>query len=133
MGYCKTTSEHFPIQMISKMSVKEPDGRLQLTTVVDRIISYQLTSKGELKHPTLKDPMQRNPVQTRLKFSRDHILGKGGQAVVHLGLWEGSIVAVKRISTRSKNPEVTKELKLQNLDHRNIVKFFGSEKDNDFM
>jgi serine/threonine protein kinase len=77
--------------------------------------------------------MQRSPVQTRLKFSRDHILGKGGQAVVHLGLWEGSIVAVKRISTRSKNPEVTKELKLQNLDHRNIVKFFGSEKDNDFM
>jgi hypothetical protein len=129
MGFCKIKSEHFPIHMISKMSVYEPDNRLQLKTVVDRITTYQLTSEGELKIP--KDTMP--GINPSLKFSRDHILGKGGQAVIHLGVWKGSIVAVKRISTRSKNPEVTKKLKLQNLDHRNIVKFFGSEKDNDFM
>lgn len=131
-GYCKVRSEHFPIQMISKMSDKDPESRFKLTTVVDRIISYQLTSKGELKKPKNQSPG--NSVQSRIKFSRDHILGKGGQAVVHLGFWDDSIVAVKRISTRSHKPEVTKELKLiKMLDHCNIVKFYGSENDNDFM
>ena len=125
MGYCKIGNEHFPIQMISKMSEKSPENRLPLESVLDRIISYQFTSNRDLDKP-------KDPGKLRINFSRDHILGKGGQAVVHLGVCEGSIVAVKRISTRSHNPEVTKELKLKNLDHCNIVKFFGSAKDKDF-
>ena len=134
LGFCKIRNDHYPMQLYTEMFEKESRSQLQLKDVIDRVISYQLTSKGELNRPKVHN------ASGNIQFSRDHILGKGGQAVVHLGLWKDSIAAIKRINTRIHGsspeacPEVIKELGvMQRLNHFNIIKFFGYEKDNDFM
>ena len=131
LGYCKIRNENYPNQLFIEMAEINSNNRLKQSDVIDRVISYQLTSKGELNRP--KDYYY---ASRDIQFSRDHILGKGGQAVVYLGLWRNSrIAAIKRINTRIHGtPEVIRELEfLQSLNHPNIVKFFGYEKDNDFM
>jgi serine/threonine protein kinase len=73
-----------------------------------------------------------------IHISTEHLIGKGGQAVVFLGLSKGSIVAVKRIIidslTNKEKESVYKERDLfQKLNHRNIIKLIDSGKNKTFM
>jgi serine/threonine protein kinase len=73
-----------------------------------------------------------------IQFSRDHFLAKGGYGSVFLGRCESSTsdVVVKRMELLEGNrkEEIDRELTaLKNLSHPNIVKFFDSASNSDFM
>jgi hypothetical protein len=115
-----------PVQLIYEMTKEDPKSGLKLKNVIECVNSLKLTSKGELEKP--KESSSGN-----IQFSREYILGSGSYGNVHLGLWKGSIAAVKRIYQKQQTRIVIeREEELQQLNHRNIVKFYGSEKDNDF-
>jgi hypothetical protein len=114
------------IQLIYEMTKEDPKIRLKLKNVNECVNSLKLTSKRVLEKP--KDSLSGN-----IQFSRDHILGSGNYGCVYLGLWKCSIAAVKRIYQKQQTfIVIEREEELQRLNHRNIVKFYGSEKDNDF-
>lgn len=117
----------FPMRLITNMTKEDPESRLSLLAVIDRIKLLTLTSRTKLK------PLEGNTSQN-CQFSRNHILGEGAFGKVHLGLWGNSIVAIKRIGIHGHRRAtlISREEELKKLEHRNIVRFFGSEKDIDF-
>jgi hypothetical protein len=67
-----------------------------------------------------------------LTLDRKKVLGVGGFAIVFEGTWCETKVAVKRIpleNAASNEPEVKA---LQMLHHRNVIKLFHVEEDEDF-
>jgi serine/threonine protein kinase len=114
------------IQLIDDMTKEENHERLKLPVVIESVKSFNLTPQGKLEEP--KDSKSGN-----IKFSREFILGEGNYGKVHLGLWGGSIAAVKRILI-SLNDDIVieRENELQKLNHRNVVRFYDSEQDSDF-
>jgi serine/threonine protein kinase len=69
-----------------------------------------------------------------LTFDRQKVLGKGGFATVYEGVWGESEtkVAVKRILVGDAATTEQEEKALKMLDHRNVIKLFHVEKDQDF-
>jgi serine/threonine protein kinase len=69
-----------------------------------------------------------------LTFDRQKVLGKGGFATVYEGVWGESEtkVAVKRILVGDAATTEQEEKALKMLDHRNVIKLFDVEKDQDF-
>ncbi len=113
------------IQLIDDMTKEENHERWKLPVVIESVKSVNLTSKGELEKPKTKSG--------NIQFSREFILGVGSYGKVHLGLWRGSIAAVKRILlSPNHNIVIERENELQKLNHRNVVKFYDSEQDSDF-
>jgi hypothetical protein len=128
----KNRREHFPFYLSSEMTKEDSKTRLEMTKVIEIIRSRQLTPTKELEKPQI--PRDGNSIDIRnIQFSRDHVLGEGGFAIVYLGLWRGEIAAIKRINTSKFTPEeIEREMELKNFNHRNIVKFYDSEEDDDF-
>jgi hypothetical protein len=129
----KNRREHFPFYLSSEMTKEDSKTRLEMTKVIEIIRSRQLTPTKELEKPQI--PRDGNSIDIRnIQFSRDHVLGEGGFATVYLGLWGSEIAAIKRINTTKFTPEeIEREMELKNFNHRNIVKFYDSEEDDDFM
>jgi serine/threonine protein kinase len=69
-----------------------------------------------------------------LTFDRQKVLGKGGFATVYEGVWGESEtkVAVKRILVGDAATTEQEEKALKMLDHRNVIKLFHVEEDQDF-
>lgn len=67
-----------------------------------------------------------------LSFDRNKVLGEGAFGVVYEGVWNNTIVAVKRIPIRHAASNEEEENALKMLDHINVNKLFHVEKDQDF-
>jgi serine/threonine protein kinase len=76
-----------------------------------------------------------------LTFDRKKVLGKGGFGTVYEGVWGREIykgvwretkVAVKRIVVGDAATTEQEEKALKMLDHRNVIKLFHVEEDQDF-
>jgi late competence protein required for DNA uptake (superfamily II DNA/RNA helicase) len=130
MGYYvkeKNKGNISAIQLINEMTKQDFKSRLPLLKVIEHVKSFELTSKGELGKPQAA-------ISGDIHFCRDYILGVGNNGVVYLGMWAGSIAAVKRIMISPlADVVIEREKQLQQLDHCNVVKFYGSGKDSDFM
>jgi hypothetical protein len=89
-------------------------------------------------HLELVQPMKNLVTVGTIQFSREHFLDCGGYGSVYLGRCERSTsnVVIKRMQWHGGNRKgvIDRELTaLQNLNHPNIVKFFDSSSDDDFM
>jgi serine/threonine protein kinase len=123
----KNRSSIYPIKLIKYMTQNDCENRLQLPEAFERSKSFKLTSTGELEKP-------KNSQKGSIQFSRDYILGSGSYGQVYLGIWSGSIAAVKRINiTPRLQIVIERETELEQLDHCNVVKFYGYDQDSDFM
>jgi serine/threonine protein kinase len=67
-----------------------------------------------------------------LTIDRKKVFGKGGFATVYEGVWGETKVAVKRILVGDAATTEQEEKALKMLDHRNVIKLFDVEKDQDF-
>lgn len=70
-----------------------------------------------------------------MRFARKKLLGKGGNAIVYLGFFKKTKVAVKRCQIVSdRDPEIERERRELHLrlNHKNVLKIFAIEFDRDF-
>jgi serine/threonine protein kinase len=116
--------------IIRWMTTKDPKQRSTLTEVTEQM-------KLLFPVPAISSIEELEKIED-IHISTEHLIGKGGQAVVFLGLSKGSIVAVKRIIidslTNKEKESVYKERDLfQKLNHRNIIKLIDSGKNKTFM
>ena len=121
--------------IIRWMTTKDPTQRSTLTEVTEQM-------KLLFPFPAISSIEELEKIED-IHFSTEHLIGKGGQAVVFLGLSKGSnglvkMVAVKRIIidslTNKEKESVYKERDLfQKLNHRNIIKLIDSGKNKTFM
>ena len=65
-----------------------------------------------------------------IKYDKEKLLGLGGNAAVFEGTFGEQQVAVKRVQIIRKND---RERTLHKLDHLNVVKLYGSSKEEDFV
>lgn len=115
--------------LIRWMTAKDPKDRPKLSEVI--------------RHSEILLPIPTDKLKTfnEIKYSPDHVLGKGGQATVFIGYSQGSAVqiAVKRIAnidaiSKTEKEKVYRELNnFKPLEHDNIVKLFGSTEDGPFL
>jgi hypothetical protein len=119
------TIEHFAMGLIRWMTQKDPKKRPELSVLYT--------------HLELVQPMKTENLKAvgKIQFSRAHFLAKGGYGNVYLGRCErsNSEVVIKRMELLEGNRKGidTQLTALQNLSHPNIVKFFDSASDLDFM
>ena len=125
---------HFAMGLIGWMTQKDPKQRTEMSEVIAYLKLSQPVTSADLE--TVRD--SRNRTKT-IQFSRTHFLTAGGYGSVYLGRCESSgsdIIVVKRIQwvEGSQAKAIDRELTaLQKLNHPNIVKFFDSALDDDFM
>jgi serine/threonine protein kinase len=67
--------------------------------------------------------------KSTLTFDRSKLLGTGAYGTVFEGQWRGIPVAVKRVMKNSTNERKKTLLKL---NHRNVIKLFHIDSDQDF-
>lgn len=117
--------------IIRWMTTKDPKQRSTLTEVTEQM-------KLLFPVPAISSIEELEKIED-IHISTEHLIGKGGQAVVFLGLSKGSIVAVKRITIDSLENDEQK-LKVyrerdsfKNLNHRNIIKLIDYGENRTFM
>jgi hypothetical protein len=107
--------EHFARPFVLQMIANDPEKRISLREVID-----QLT------------PLQPAIQLSSLQYDSKYLLCSTGtlSIVYHVGTFEGSPLAVKRVPRKNCTTKSFEELK--RLDHSNIVRFLHFDQDYDY-
>jgi serine/threonine protein kinase len=135
---CKSKLKYTLYSHIEKMTIGHfAMGLIRWMTQKDHTKRPILSEKSVLyAHLKLVQPMKKLETVETIHFSRDHFLAKGGYGSVYLGRYDGVEVVIKRMELLEGNRKgvIDRELTaLQNLIHPNIVQFFDSASNSDFM